>query len=559
VGGIHNKVKMEGGDDQDDDMVQDMVPGEHMPPPPQPKPKRRGNPNLNKQKRKFTNTLKRGGKGCDQKVSTFDYDPHRPDLADGPADINRQTRSILDPNPMVASYGTPKSPPKKKLKEMVTKTKSELARTKGLLGRAENKMGTLKEEVKLLQQQLREEKKVSNAMIADARDHANDAIKEAVRIMEAAQDMSRQVEEKMLNDHAAHRDAMSKERSQASKAISYAKNKGKEMLQKHIKGSGAVSSQQESKHDREMANMISKLEEQRDRLTGEREKWQMQLDEMRNAVMEEKAKRRATVQRQVDKAKAYEKQMDDILGEVMEANRELKDSLRYANRERRDALKQAERAKEDSRTRLEKLIDMRQKHADLGHRLEELMEQKQDQDRLLQRYVKLAEQTEAESDTAEPLEMKRQYMPGKRGGGRWSYEVVLLIIELLVIGTPPSAIPATIGTFYETLLRKTPEELPSVNFVRQCRTVTQVLCETMSACKLASADDWVQWVFDATSRRQTPFQASIITVMTDAGLDPVIVSSCIFLDDESSETTANSLVDKVRHYSHASHYHITYA
>ena len=136
--------------------------------------------------------------------------------------------------------------------------------------------------------------------------------------------------------------------------------------------------------------------------------------------------------------------------------------------------------------------------------------------------------------------MKRKCVPGKRGGGQWSYEVVLLIIELLVIGTPPSAIPATIGAFYETLLKKTPEELPSVDFVRQCRTVTQVLCETMPACR-------VQWVFDATSRRQTPFQASIITVMTDAGLDPVIVLSCVFLDDELSETTANSLVDKVRH------------
>ena len=122
MGGIHNKVKMDGGDDQDDD----MVPGEHMPPPPQPQP-RRGNPNLNKKKRrKFTNSLK-GPKGCDQKVSTFDYDTHRPDLAGGSADINRRTRSILDPNPMVAYDGTAKSPPKKKLKEMVTKTKGVVA------------------------------------------------------------------------------------------------------------------------------------------------------------------------------------------------------------------------------------------------------------------------------------------------------------------------------------------------------------------------------------------------------------------------------------------------
>ncbi len=36
--------------------------------------------------------------------------------------------------------------------------------------------------------------------------------------------------------------------------------------------------------------------------------------------------------------------------------------------------------------------------------------------------------------------------------------------ELLVTGTPPSAIPQIIQTFCETLLREKPKELPSVNF-----------------------------------------------------------------------------------------------
>ena len=93
----------------------------------------------------------------------------------------------------------------KNLKEVVTKTKGELTRTKGLLGRTENKIGTLNEEVHLQQQQLREEKKTSNATIAEARDRASDARKEAVRIVEAAQDTSEQVEEKVLSEQAAHR------------------------------------------------------------------------------------------------------------------------------------------------------------------------------------------------------------------------------------------------------------------------------------------------------------------------------------------------------------------
>ena len=114
---------------------------------------------------------------------------------------------------------------------------------------------------------------------------------------------------------------------------------------------------------------------------------------------------------------------------------------------------------------------------------------------------------------------------GRRGGGRsWPVWVVQLITELLAHGTPPSAILANIDTMYKTLYEVTkPKEVPSVNFVRECRVVVQVLGETITAVKLASAEKWDQLWADATSRRQTSFQALIIGIM---GEDDKIRSCC---------------------------------
>ena len=144
--------------------------------------------------------------------------------------------------------------------------------------------------------------------------------------------------------------------------------------------------------------------------------------------------------------------------------------------------------------------------------------------------------------------MKKARDKGKRGGsGRWEFWVVQLICELLVIGIPPTSIPESIATVYETLYGFSPEQVPSINFIRYCRTVVQVIGETIAAIKLGRADVYKQLFTDATSRRQTPFQALIIGLMgEDFELDPVIVSSCIFLDDERAETVAAAIVDKVR-------------
>ena len=68
----------------------------------------------------------------------------------------------------------------------------------------------------------------------------------------------------------------------------------------------------------------------------------------------------------------------------------------------------------------------------------------------------------------------------------------------------------------------------------------------MVALKLAKAVKWDQLFTDATSHRQISFQALLFGIINKNGMiDPVVVSSCIFMEDETSETEAQCVIDKV--------------
>ncbi len=70
------------------------------------------------------------------------------------------------------------------------------------------------------------------------------------------------------------------------------------------------------------------------------------------------------------------------------------------------------------------------------------------------------------------------YDDGRRTGGgsrHWPPRVVQMICELLINGMAPTAVPSTIQSIYQTLYDEPPEELPSVNFVRECRVVVEII------------------------------------------------------------------------------------
>ena len=127
-------------------------------------------------------------------------------------------------------------------------------------------------------------------------------------------------------------------------------------------------------------------------------------------------------------------------------------------------------------------------------------------------------------------DLKRKWAVRKKGGAsQWESWVVLLVYELIIISIPPTAIPISIYTLYETLTGVDHTVVPYVSFIRRCRTVVKVVGETIAACKLADAESWRHIFTDETSFHQCAYQALVVGLMDEDGfLDPVIVSSCIF-------------------------------
>ena len=76
--------------------------------------------------------------------------------------------------------------------------------------------------------------------------------------------------------------------------------------------------------------------------------------------------------------------------------------------------------------------------------------------------------------------------------------------------------------------------------------VLHTLNETLAALRLGMADTWHQLFTDGTTHWQIAFQNLVIALMEDGKLDPVIVLSCMILEDKTSETQVKSIVDMVR-------------
>ena len=121
-----------------------------------------------------------------------------------------------------------------------------------------------------------------------------------------------------------------------------------------------------------------------------------------------------------------------------------------------------------------------------------------------------------------------------------------LILELLVARVPPTAIPKSVDIFYQSLYGMGPETLPSVSFIRESRAILQVLLEMSAGLKLAKADKWDHMFNDATSRGHRHFSALVVGVMGEnMEIEPITVSSSILIWNESSESQAEALLDKV--------------
>ena len=258
-----------------------------------------------------------------------------------------------------------------------------------------------------------------------------------------------------------------------------------------------------------------------------------QLDDAQERYHEEKKRRRAAVATEVDRRKAVETTVDDLHEWIDELHVELCEAntkARSLSKEVKAALKDKAKANTAADKRLEILKDLKIRFNNVKDMLVDESKSRE----ALQRLQTIR------------LQIKKERVVGRRGGAsRWPVHIVLLICEFLVNGTPPTAVPANLQTASAAFTGVEAKELPSVNFVHQCRTVLQTLNETLSALRLGTAKTWHQMFTDGTSRRQIAFQNLVIALMEDGKLDPVIVSSCMVLENETSEMQVKSIVDMV--------------
>mgnify|MGYP007086410298 CR=1 FL=1 len=220
--------------------------------------------------------------------------------------------------------------------------------------------------------------------------------------------------------------------------------------------------QLESKRLKKESTLEQRHEKDVDALQSKLASRQSQVDKGKDSVHNAKVARRQVAQETAsNKAK-----LQDEIKYLKEWLNDMADELKDTKRTAKDAAKKASNSSLLASKRLGILKDLK-------HQVIELQDD-------------LAE----ESHIRESLErmstirtqIKRERPVGRRGGsGKWPIHIVLLICELLVNGTPPSAVPANIQTMSAALLGSEVGELPSVDYVRKCRVVVQNINEMLAA------------------------------------------------------------------------------
>ena len=197
-----------------------------------------------------------------------------------------------------------------------------------------------------------------------------------------------------------------------------------------------------------------------------------------------------------DKKNREIKVKDTELSELRKTLFEITDEIKVTEKEKKKLFKDKNRADDIALHRLHKLRIAKGKEKRLRDTLED--------DRLPKKHTGI-------SGNFSQRVIQWEAEVGRHGGARrWLIWIVQLICELLVDGAPPSSIPGIIRTTYSTYNKKEPNNLPSVNFVRQCRVIVQIIGETLAAIKLARVEEWSQMFTDSTTRRQISFQNLII-------------------------------------------------
>lgn len=376
----------------------------------------------------------------------------------------------------------------------------------------EAKLASKERQFTLVQEALSREKKASNTLIDDEKKKTAEKMKEAAEMMKEAAEMMKEAQS-MNEESKSTMDSISE--SIANLKMQHDNELGAEKMQNLIE------------HEKLIETHRAVCQNHNEIVACLKNEHKQELEQY-NESMEAEA----------SKVRMLEEEVED-LNEMIE---EMRIEVNTAFRERRIADNSTIAAKKRAQKRLDTLrtehekritaennsIELAKKVAAMTNRIDEL---------------KLS----ALPPVRQMKKIRVNADNNKAGGGRvFPWWMVQTICEMLVNGTPPSAVSGNMLALHRAICGSPPEDLPCVNYVRHCRVVTEVIVEAMAAIKLANAPIWDELHTDSTSRRQIPFTALIIGLLGDNNvMESVVISACIFMEDETSETHAEGLVKKV--------------
>ena len=121
----------------------------------------------------------------------------------------------------------------------------------------------------------------------------------------------------------------------------------------------------------------------------------------------------------------------------------------------------------------------------------------------------------------------------------------LLICEMMVTGMNSMAVPANLQKWYASFTGVEAEEIPSLNCVCKCRVVPQNLNESLSMFRLDNSTSGHLMFTAGTTRSQIAFQHPFIALLENVDLGPVVVLSCMCVENETSEQCVQSILETV--------------
>jgi hypothetical protein len=246
-----------------------------------------------------------------------------------------------------------------------------------------------------------------------------------------------------------------------------------EKLEKQNREQDASMKISKVKSDKKYEQVRSKMIAVSTKLKDQRIVWQKRLSELdvssKNRISTECEHRRCSIQQQLDKSSAVEDQLMEIINGLEEMNNQLAEEVKSAKKDRRTALNLYDKSKDAAKKRLEKLQHEKEKknllkdeltralkmHESQRDEIARLLNMQQAQHQVIEQYKIMIQ----EFNTSK-LNLKREVKLGRRGGACWPLWVTEVCCELLVNGSPPSAIPSSIGTLTATLYGEEPKKLP---------------------------------------------------------------------------------------------------